>query len=208
MHSAYKLNKQGDNIQPWRTPFPIWNQSVVPCPLLTVASWPAYRFLKRQVRWSRIPISFRIFHILKVYKKVMGSNSAMFSISHLPRHTHAPPHTHTTDIFNDPTCLKNHHFEECNIRRHCEMRSTSCLSLKVRERQNGSFKKNLNDKILIVQHSNWMLTHHAEYLPCPSRTPYFFDNQTLKNVGAIFFQPVFIWGKIFSRISHRFLFVF
>ena len=23
------LNKQGDNIQPWRTPFPIWNQSVV-----------------------------------------------------------------------------------------------------------------------------------------------------------------------------------
>ena len=45
-----KLNKQGDNIQPWRTPFPIWNQSVVPCPVLTVASWPAYRFLRRQVR--------------------------------------------------------------------------------------------------------------------------------------------------------------
>ena len=50
MYSAYKLNKQGDNIQPWRTPFPIWNQSVVPCPVLTVASWPAYRFLKKQVR--------------------------------------------------------------------------------------------------------------------------------------------------------------
>ena len=49
MYSAWKLNKQGDNIQPWRTPFPIWNQSVVPCPVLTVASWPAYRFLKRQV---------------------------------------------------------------------------------------------------------------------------------------------------------------
>ena len=57
MYSAYKLNKQGDNIQPWRTPFPIWNQSVVPCPVLTVASWPAYRFLMRQVRWSGIPIS-------------------------------------------------------------------------------------------------------------------------------------------------------
>ena len=28
MYSAYKLNKQGDNIQLWRTPFPIWNQSV------------------------------------------------------------------------------------------------------------------------------------------------------------------------------------
>ena len=59
MYSAYKLNKQGDNIQPWRIPFPIRNQSVVPCPVLTVASWPAYRFLKRQVRWSGILISFR-----------------------------------------------------------------------------------------------------------------------------------------------------
>ena len=64
VYSAYKLNKQGDNIQPWCTHFPIWNQSVVPCPVLTVASWPAYRFLKRQVRWSGIPISCRIFHSL------------------------------------------------------------------------------------------------------------------------------------------------
>ena len=64
MYSAYKLNKEGDNIQPWRTPFPIWNQSVVSCQVLTVASWPAYRFLKRQVRWSGSPISFRIFHSL------------------------------------------------------------------------------------------------------------------------------------------------
>ena len=69
MYSAYKLNKQGDNIQPWYIlepvcileTFPIWNQSVVPCPVLTVAFWPAYRFLKKQVRWSGIPISFRIF---------------------------------------------------------------------------------------------------------------------------------------------------
>ena len=49
-YSAYKLNKQGNNIQPWCTPFPIWNPSVASCPVLTVASWPAYRFLKRQVR--------------------------------------------------------------------------------------------------------------------------------------------------------------
>ena len=56
MYSAYKLNKQGDNIQPWRTPFPIWNQSVVPRPVLIVASWPAYRFLRRQVNWTYIPI--------------------------------------------------------------------------------------------------------------------------------------------------------
>ena len=62
MYSACKLNKQGDSIQPWCTPLSIWKQSFVPCPVLTVASWPAYRFLKRQVRWSCIPISFRIFH--------------------------------------------------------------------------------------------------------------------------------------------------
>ena len=60
MYSAYKLNKQGDNIQPWRIPFLIWNQSVVPCPVLTVASWPAHRFLRRQVRLSSVPISWRI----------------------------------------------------------------------------------------------------------------------------------------------------
>ena len=51
-HSACKLNNQGDNIQPWRTPFPIWNQTVVPSPVLTVASWPAYRFLKR-LEWLK-----------------------------------------------------------------------------------------------------------------------------------------------------------
>ena len=61
MYSAYKLNKQGDNIQPWHTPFPVWNQSVVLCLVLTVASWSAYRFLRRQVRRSGIPNSWRIF---------------------------------------------------------------------------------------------------------------------------------------------------
>ena len=69
-YSAYKLNKQGDNIQPWCTPFPTLNQSIVPRPVLTVASWPAYRYLWSQVRWSHlfknfgIPISLRIFHSL------------------------------------------------------------------------------------------------------------------------------------------------
>ena len=50
MYSAYKLNKQSDNIKPWCTPFPSWNWFIVPCPVLTAASWPAYRFLRRQVR--------------------------------------------------------------------------------------------------------------------------------------------------------------
>ena len=57
MYSTCQLNKQGDNMQPWCTPFPIWNQSDVPHSVLTVASWPAYRFLRRQLRWSGIPIS-------------------------------------------------------------------------------------------------------------------------------------------------------
>ena len=64
MYSEYKLNKQGNNIQPWRTPFPIWNQSNIPCLVLSVASWPACRFLRRQVRWSGMPISFRVFRCL------------------------------------------------------------------------------------------------------------------------------------------------
>ena len=34
MYSAFKLNKQGDNIQPWCTPFLILNKSVVPRPVL------------------------------------------------------------------------------------------------------------------------------------------------------------------------------
>ena len=29
MYSAYKLNKQGDNIEPWYTSFPIWNETIV-----------------------------------------------------------------------------------------------------------------------------------------------------------------------------------
>ena len=47
--------------------FPIWNQSVVPCPVLTVASWPVYRFLRRQVRWSGMLISFRIFQFVVIH---------------------------------------------------------------------------------------------------------------------------------------------
>ena len=72
--SVYRLNKQGDNIQPWRTLFPIWNQLIFPRPVPTVASWPVYKFLRRQVRWSGIPISWRIFHSLlwSTHSKALG----------------------------------------------------------------------------------------------------------------------------------------
>ena len=46
MYSAYKLNEQGDNKQPWCTPFTIWDQSVVPCPVPTVAI--DYRITKQR----------------------------------------------------------------------------------------------------------------------------------------------------------------
>ena len=67
MCSVYKLNKQSDQIQCWHTPFPNWNQSIVPfCSMsvLTVVSWPTYRFLRKQIRWSGISISLKIFHSL------------------------------------------------------------------------------------------------------------------------------------------------
>ena len=89
MYSVCKLNKQGDSIQPWGTPFPIWKQSIVPCPVLTVASWPAYRFHRRQVRWSGIPISFRIFHSLLWSTQ----SKALFSI------------VNEADVFLDLSCF-------------------------------------------------------------------------------------------------------
>ena len=61
MYTAYKLNKQEEYIQHWCTPFTIWKQSVFTWPVLTVASWLAYRFLRRHVRWSGIPIPWGIF---------------------------------------------------------------------------------------------------------------------------------------------------
>ena len=63
LFSAYKLNKQGDHIQPFCTPFPILNQSIVSCPVLTVVSWPAYKILRRQVGWSYIPFTLGIFPV-------------------------------------------------------------------------------------------------------------------------------------------------
>ena len=66
-YSAYKSNKQGGDIQPWHTSFPILNQPFVPYPILTVASCPAYRFLRRQIRWSGIPISLRILQFVVIH---------------------------------------------------------------------------------------------------------------------------------------------
>ena len=83
MYTEYKLNKQGDNIQPCHTPFPILNQSVFPYPVLTVVSWLAYRFHRRQVRWSGIPISknfpqFVVIHTVKSLSLVNETEANVF----------------------------------------------------------------------------------------------------------------------------------
>ena len=75
MYSACKLNKQGDDVQPWYTPFSILNCSIVPSRVLTIASCLEYRFLKRQVRWSGILISknfpqFVVIHTVKDFSIV------------------------------------------------------------------------------------------------------------------------------------------
>ena len=64
---AYNLSKQGDNIQPCHIPFPILNQSVVPCKVLIVASWSAYRLLKRQGRWYDTLLILRIFQFVVIH---------------------------------------------------------------------------------------------------------------------------------------------
>ena len=48
------------------------SQSVVPCLVLTTDSRPAYRFLRRQVRWSGIRISLRIFQIVMIHTKALA----------------------------------------------------------------------------------------------------------------------------------------
>ena len=64
-HDVLSLQvKQGDSTQACHIPFSVLNQSVVPYRVLTVASWPEYRFFRRQVRCSGIHISPRASHSL------------------------------------------------------------------------------------------------------------------------------------------------
>ena len=43
------------------------SQYIIPCLVLIVASWPTCRFLRRQVRWSGIPISLRIIQFVVIH---------------------------------------------------------------------------------------------------------------------------------------------
>ena len=70
IHSTYKLNTKGDNIQPWCTPFPVWNQLVVLCLVLTVASWPFSQEAGKVFWYSHLFNNFPqlvVIHMVVVY---------------------------------------------------------------------------------------------------------------------------------------------
>ena len=84
MYSAQKLNEQGDNIQPWRTPFPIWNQSVVPYLVLTIASWPAEQISQEEGKvicyshpFQNFP-QFIVIHTVKAFGIVIKAEIDVF----------------------------------------------------------------------------------------------------------------------------------
>ena len=60
MQSAYKLNLDSDKNT-------VSKLSVIPCLVLTIASWPTWSFLSKQVRWSGIPISLIIFQFVVIH---------------------------------------------------------------------------------------------------------------------------------------------
>ena len=68
------------------------------CPVLTVASWPVYRFLRRQVRWTGILISFRIFLFAVIYT-VKGF--------HVVNKTEVNAFLELSCFFNDPVDVGN-----------------------------------------------------------------------------------------------------
>ena len=82
MYSAYKLNKQSDNIQPWHTPFPILNQSsflfLVLCCFLTCIQISQEA---GQVVWYFRLLNFpqfAVIHILKVFRVVSEAEIDVF----------------------------------------------------------------------------------------------------------------------------------
>ena len=89
MYSAYKLNNQGDYVQPWHS-FP--NFEPFPCSMSSfVASWRIYRFHRRQVRWAGILVTLIIFQFVVTHtvnglsqsmkqKSVLFWNSLAFSM--------------------------------------------------------------------------------------------------------------------------------
>ena len=78
--TLHMLNKQGDNIQLWHTPFPILNQSIVPCSVLTnccFLTWIQISQEAGQVVWySHLFKNFPQFVVIHTVKSLDIVNKA------------------------------------------------------------------------------------------------------------------------------------
>ena len=75
MYSVYKLNKQGDNIHPWCTLFPILNKSIVSCLVLTIA-FDLHKEAIKMVWYSHILKNFPEFAVIHTGKDFSIVNEA------------------------------------------------------------------------------------------------------------------------------------
>ena len=97
MYSACKLNKQGNNIQPWCTPFLIWNQSVVPCPVLTVASDLLFQISTWNSPGKKTGVSCH-FHLQGIFP-TQGSNPGLLNFRQILYHLSLCGSQQTVEIF-------------------------------------------------------------------------------------------------------------
>ena len=77
MYPACKLNKQDDNKKPWWTPFPMLNQSVFLCPVLTVASQETGKVVWYFHLFKNFP-QFVVIHIVKGFSIVNETEVDVF----------------------------------------------------------------------------------------------------------------------------------
>ena len=69
MYSAYKLNKRNIRVTIYSLDVLLSQFGTSLCPFLTVASWPAYRFLRRQVLGGLVFPSLRIFQFVVIHSQ-------------------------------------------------------------------------------------------------------------------------------------------
>ena len=84
-------------------------ESVVPCLVLTITSWPACRFLRRQIRWYGIPISLRVFQLVVIHtvKSFRVVNEAEIDVFlKLPCFLHDPTNVDNHNRGSKQICLK------------------------------------------------------------------------------------------------------
>ena len=74
------ISKQGKSTEPCRVPFPVLIHSVVPCPALTIASWPTYRFLGKVVCYSHLFENFPQFAVIHTVEGFSIANEAEVNV--------------------------------------------------------------------------------------------------------------------------------